>query len=521
MKHLPTLSLIASALTLGAAPLLAAPVQLAAGGYHVVGLNCGQVDGHGDGTYGQLGANPAGAPTTVPGLTGIVQVAAAGFSTVALKSDGTVWFLGETTLQHTTPHGTPSAISSAVQVAGLSGIDVIAAGHRHYLALDRDSGDLFAWGHNGSGQVGNGGLLDIETPALVLTEVAFIAAGNGFSLAVKSDRTVFGWGRNGHGQLGLGDTVDRLSPTQVTGASGALAVAAGGQHSLILLTNGSVLATGNNAFGQLGLGTTSSTSSPTAVPGLSSITTVVAGHHHSGALSSSTQLSLWGRNLEGQCGGGASSPVSYSSPRLLTTLPAGLTAVACGYHFTVFALAEGTVWGTGSNSDGQLDGVSVADQDSSQKILAPQRIPLRIDAPQGIGGNYCTATLNSSGMAGQITGMGSKSVSDNDLTLEAVNLPAHTFGYFLASQTRDFVLSPPGSAGNLCVGGSIGRFALQVQSSGASGTFSISVDLTSIPVSPPTAVQPGETWNFTTWHRDSVLGFQTSNFTNGFCITFE
>ncbi len=219
---------------------------VSAGGYHFIRVDGGLVKGMGDGTYGQLGTNPLGSPATVAGLSDVTDVAAGGFSSLALKSDGSVWFLGESTLQHTTPHGTPNPVSTPVQVAGLTGIDAIAAGRRHFLALDADTGNLYAWGHNGSGQVGNGGLLDATTPAVVLTGVVSMSAGDGFSLAVKDDGSLWSWGRNAHGQLGLGDTVDRLTPTQVPGVITAAKVAAGGQHSLVLLTGGSVLATGNN-----------------------------------------------------------------------------------------------------------------------------------------------------------------------------------------------------------------------------------------------------------------------------------
>ncbi len=361
------------------APLWADPPYLSAGGYHFVGINSGQTIGLGDGTYGQLGPSPNDIPATVAGLDGVRQAAAGGFSTIALKLDGTVWFLGESTMQHTTPHGTPNAVASPVQVAGLSGIDAIAAGHRHFLALDYDTGQLFAWGHNGGGQLGNGSLLDTESPVLVLTGVDSMAAGDGFSLAVMSDNTVYSWGRNTHGQLGLSDTADRLSPTLIPGVSNASAVAAGGQHSLILLANGSVLATGNNAFGQLGLGTTTSTATPTAVAGLSGITDIAAGCHHSAAIGPAGQAYLWGRNFEGQCGGGDNSPVGCQSPQTLT-LQAPVNAIACGYQFTVFELTDGTVWGTGSNSDGQLDGSSLAGPDNSQKILTPQKVPVVLDS---------------------------------------------------------------------------------------------------------------------------------------------
>lgn len=361
------------------APASLAADSLSAGGYHAVRIDGGSVRGLGDGTYGQLGINPAGTPAIVTGLDDMTSVAAGGFSTLTLKNDGTVWFLGESTVQFTTPHGTPDPALTPVQIAGLSGIDEIAAGHRHFLALDTDTGNLFAWGHNGSGQVGNGGLQDVSVPALVLTGVATMSAGDGFSLAVKSDNTVWAWGRNAHGQLGLGDTADRLTPTQITGLANAETVAAGGQHSLILLTNGSVRATGNNAFGQLGLGTTNSTVVLLTVPGLSGITQITAGYFHSGSLGPGGQISFWGRNFEGQCGGGAGSPVTFLSPQIMTGLTGVPVAITCGYHFTLVPFADGSLAGFGSNSDGQLDGMAVADQGDSQKVLTPQLVPLTPD----------------------------------------------------------------------------------------------------------------------------------------------
>ena len=74
-----------------------------------------------------------------------------------------------------------------------------------------------------------------------------------------------------------------------------------------------------------------------------------------------------------------------------------------------------------------------------------------------------------------------------------------------------------GSQGNLCLGGSIGRF-LPAQST-AAGTFAMTVDLDAIPTPlGSVSVLSGETWNFQTWHRD-LAG--TSNFTEGASVLFE
>ena len=138
----------------------------------------------------------------------------------------------------------------------------------------------------------------------------------------------------------------------------------------------------------------------------------------------------------------------------------------------------------------------------------------------GIGSPYCDVVFNSLGLQGALTASGSNVVNDNDVTLEATDLPQNQFGYFLASQSQAFITNVPGSVGNLCLGTPIGRYVQQVQSSGAQGAFSVMIDLTNIPLSPPVAAQPGQTWNFQAWYRDN-LGFQTSNFTNGYSILFQ
>ena len=76
----------------------------------------------------------------------------------------------------------------------------------------------------------------------------------------------------------------------------------------------------------------------------------------------------------------------------------------------------------------------------------------------GLGINYCSANPNSTGATGSISATGSDQAGLNDLTLTAGDLPTNSFGFFLASQTQSQVANPGGSAGNLCLGGAIGRY---------------------------------------------------------------
>jgi len=149
-------------------------------------------------------------------------------------------------------------------------------------------------------------------------------------------------------------------------------------------------------------------------------------------------------------------------------------------------------------------------------------LEVAIGGPSTIGTNYCgPANLNSSGLPGVMSAVGSDVVSANDVTLHATQLAVNQFGYFVNSQTQGFVANPGGSQGNLCLGGSTGRHVSTLGSTGAAGELSATLDLTQMPTpSGPYVVQPGETWNFQCWFRDMNPG-STSNFTDGLEILFQ
>jgi hypothetical protein len=168
---------------------------------------------------------------------------------------------------------------------------------------------------------------------------------------------------------------------------------------------------------------------------------------------------------------------------------------------------------------GQLYGVAVYDG-----LLPLAEIIAHRDAyfQGGLGTNYCTANPNSTGAAGSISATGSLQVASNNFVLAVEELPLNSFGFFLVSRSQGFVPMPGGSQGNLCLSGAIGRFQNQIQSSGATGSFSIPVNLTAIPTPTGTvAAQAGDTWNFQAWHRDAVGGVPTSNFTDGLGVLFQ
>ena len=136
-----------------------------------------------------------------------------------------------------------------------------------------------------------------------------------------------------------------------------------------------------------------------------------------------------------------------------------------------------------------------------------------LSAYTGVADLYCVAIPNSTGVAAVTGAVGSYLVSDNNVTLQASNLPPNEFGFFLVSPTTDF---NPVGAGILCLGSPQGRYNQTILNSGATGTFSLAIDLTILPLNPPTPVMSGDTYNFQAWSRDGG----TSNFSQPIGITF-
>ena len=99
---------------------------------------------------------------------------------------------------------------------GTGGVLQAAAGGYPTVALRAD-GTVQAWRDNSYGQLGNGTTADSLTPVQVfgLSGIESIDAGGLHSLAVRDDLTLWIWGSNDHGQLGDGTRRSRSVPGQV------------------------------------------------------------------------------------------------------------------------------------------------------------------------------------------------------------------------------------------------------------------------------------------------------------------
>lgn len=136
-------------------------------------------------------------PRQVPGIEDAVAIAAGFDHTLVLLRDGQVLSFGANTagqLGRSTPEATNQA---PTPIAGLENIVQIGAGSENSFALDAD-GDLYAFGANQEGQLGQG-MVDGEPhadPVLVDVEnVTQVAAANRTVLALTRSGRIMSWGQ--------------------------------------------------------------------------------------------------------------------------------------------------------------------------------------------------------------------------------------------------------------------------------------------------------------------------------------
>jgi len=146
-----------------------------------------------------------------------------------------------------------------------------------------------------------------------------------------------------------------------------------------------------------------------------------------------------------------------------------------------------------------------------------QVVPVGVDLPPTLGSTYCSpANVNSTGDSAQLRAFGFAAINANDIRFDVTHLPEEQLGLLLMARNQS--LGTPIGSGRLCLAAPVVRFSADVLTWGDSGQVSFAPDLASLPHA--TAIQPGESWNFQFWYRDTCVG-PTSNLTDANSILFR
>eukprot|EP01050_Picozoa_sp_SAG11_P029809 SAG11_NODE_8542_length_1003_cov_1.146018_1_plen_226_part_10 len=216
--------------------------------------SCGRVFTWGSGLYGELGHGYAPPPAEqqlmrprlVAGLPAgeIVSVSCGAAQTSCVGRDGAVWVCGSVenyAAPKSSPRGAPKAAAHGVSPAARATaqflytparvwlpnaqqganagrrVKLAACGKSHLVLLDQ-SGDVWAVGSGGQGQLGHGKRSDLPTarPVLLGKRITLVAAGRYHSLAVSAYGAAWSWGSGEQGQLGQGEPLNAAIPKVVS-----------------------------------------------------------------------------------------------------------------------------------------------------------------------------------------------------------------------------------------------------------------------------------------------------------------
>ncbi|MCL2071072.1 MAG: chitobiase/beta-hexosaminidase C-terminal domain-containing protein [Oscillospiraceae bacterium] len=268
----------------------------------------------------------------------------------------------------------------------------VSANGTRTLAIKSD-GTLWVWGYNhyGLGAAGSSSLYPVQIGEELWTDVS---AGSEHTLAIDSESRLWSWGRGDYGQLGNSTYSHNSAPTLI-GTRLWSSVSAGGEHSMGIDAEGMILGWGRSSnFGQTGTYYASDESRPTNSsthwsnpdnPG--DWVSVSAGSNHSAAILNNDRLRVVGSNADRQLGLNA----SWASTNGFTGVSGSWKSVSAGANHTLGIKTDGTLWAWGGNSSGQLG------NGGSSTVWSPAQIQTSNEWESVSAGNAYTVAAKSDG----------------------------------------------------------------------------------------------------------------------------
>lgn len=333
-------------------------------------LYCWGYNGSGQVGNGQSGENLC-QPTPVKVLSNVVSVRIKDECVAALTTNGDLYSWGKSTngevgngkIGAGAIQTTPAKILS--NVASLNSTDAPTA------AITKD-GDLYCWGSNLIGNVGNGTTDHQSKPVKVLSDVASVQVGR-TTLAITNSDDLYCWGYTEQGQVGNG-MVGGTDWRQTTPALvlSDVASAVGNAYNTAAITNNGDLYTWGDGE-TAGHGEWSP--QPTPLKLLSNIASVAMNNtdNATAAITKNGDLYSWGRNELGKIGNG-SLETQITPIKVLTNV----ASVTMNYSNTMALQKNGDLYAWGNNHLGIISNGNVGEhkmQTTPYKVLSGVRVP--------------------------------------------------------------------------------------------------------------------------------------------------
>jgi alpha-tubulin suppressor-like RCC1 family protein len=305
-------------------------------------------------------------PVQIGTLTNWLSASSGGnVSNFAIKTNGTLWTLTSFS-NGDTGDGTYNGRSSPVQIGTLTSWSFALATSSTGYAIKTD-GSLWGWGGNVLAYypkvIHAQNTSNIIRPCIIdVDNWGEVSAGASYSMAIKTDGTLWGWGRNGNGQLGDNTTTTRSQLVQIGNLTDWSKVSAGDSHTMAIKTDGTLWSWGTGTSGQLGL---ESTTPSWTIDRGTNWATISGGATYTLAVKTDGTLWSWGNGLLGRLGTG--NTTSRSSPTQIGTLT-NWSSVSAGFGNNLALKTDGTMWGWGQNANGEIGDFTLTSRSSPVQV---------------------------------------------------------------------------------------------------------------------------------------------------------
>ncbi|MBE7020835.1 MAG: hypothetical protein E7411_05330 [Ruminococcaceae bacterium] len=287
-------------------------VDIKSGYYHTLVLTKnGKVYSSGQNTYGQLGTgnnddSDKFALVSALGNYKVTDISANGYQSYAVTVDNKVFAWGRNQYDQL-GDGTSEDSSLPVEITDKFPTRIIDVEAGEYCAFARDiNGNVYGWGYNTKGNLGNGTLIRQRIPVLIADGYGIkqISAGKHHAVALNLDEKVYAWGYNDKGQITSACGTVRDTPKEITDMlSGTVKkVTAKGDSTLILNAENELYVLGDNSKGQLGLGNTGNITALQKLNFNKNIYDIALSQYNMMILTEDNKIYIAGNNSYGQLG---------------------------------------------------------------------------------------------------------------------------------------------------------------------------------------------------------------------------
>ena len=354
--------------------------QVTTGYFHSCGLTpAGKAYCWGGNTWGTLGDGTRTAtqrPVAVAGGLRFTGIDSGAGHTCGVTDAGATYCWGLNDEGQTGADWTDPGIEEPSRLPGFQSWVNVSAGHDHSCGLTSD-GSVWCWGDNVTGQLGSGDTFGKSfQPVQVDSNVEFTAVVAGYyqSCGLAASGQMFCWGRNDQGQVGDGTNDTRFTPVAVSGDLTFRTLGGGDAFMCGITTDGSAWCWGSNLSGELGDPALPGRSTPVLVEGLPNLDkiygaggafTLPSAPAYACGLTSAGDAWCWGGAIRGGLWEGPTAgPIRVESDTRFRNLGLGAEHL-CG------VTTEGWAFCGGGNYAGQLGDGSGQDRSSMVGVVGP------------------------------------------------------------------------------------------------------------------------------------------------------